>query len=277
MKNKGDNGGNRKRLDVLLTERGLYESRSRAAAAVMAGDVSVDGVRADKAGQMVAGEARIEIRKAARYVSRGGLKLQKALREFGLDLRDLVAMDAGASTGGFTDCLLKHGARRVYAIDVGYGQLDWRLRQDERVTVLERSNIRYLEPDTLPEKPSLATLDLSFISLTKVLDAVIKCLQPRFSIVALVKPQFEAGRGEAGKGGVVRDAAVHRRVLDEVWSFAESRGCRVCGLTDSGVPGSGGNIEYLIWLREAAADCPGIERQEKIEAVVVAAGIGRRG
>lgn len=264
-------GGGRQRLDALLVSRGLYPTRSRAAAAILAGEVSVGGAPAAKAGQQVAGDADIEVRAGPRYVSRGGLKLERAFQVFSLDAAGRVALDAGASTGGFTDCLLQHGARRVIAVDVGYGQLDWRLRQDERVTVLERRNLRYLEPRELPESPSLATLDLSFISLKKILAAVIKCLQPGFEIVALVKPQFEAGRRQVGSGGVVRDPAVHRRVLDDIWSFAGEQGCRVCGLTDSGTPGPNGNIEYLLWLRDAAGEgCRQPERGEAIEAALAA-------
>lgn len=278
MSQQGRFGGGKERLDALLVRRGYFSSRSQAAAAILAGDVKVDGVRTAKAGQPVAGDAGIEILSAPRYVSRGGLKLERALQAFALDVRGRAALDAGASTGGFTDCLLQHGARRVIAVDVGYGQLDWSLRQDERVIVLERRNLRHLQPEDLPERPDLATLDLSFISLKKVLPAVIKCLQPGFEIVALVKPQFEAGRGQVGSGGVVRDPEVHRQVLDGIWSFAEEQGLSVCGLTDSGTPGPGGNIEYLIWLRPAGDEgCLPPERREAVEAAVSAAGEGFAG
>lgn len=219
----------------------------------MAGLVRVDGRKEEKAGVQIDPEARITVTERDAFVSRGGLKLERAFEEFGLDVTGRVVLDAGASTGGFTDCLLRHGAARVIAIDVGYGQLDWKLRQDPRVTVLERTNIRYLEPRMLPVTPELATLDLSFISLKKVLAAVIKCLSPGFEIVALIKPQFEAGRGQVGKGGVVRDMAIHRRVLAEIWQLAVEEGCGVVGVTDSGLPGPSGNVEYLMHLVDGAA------------------------
>ena len=214
----------------------------------MAGEVKVGGQVVTKAGGLVAPDAEITIKEAPRFVSRGGLKLEKAFEEFPIDVRGRVVLDAGASTGGFTDCLLQHGARKVIAVDVGYGQLDWKLRQDPRVEVLERTNIRGLEPEMLSELPDFATLDLSFISLKKVLPAVIKCLNPRFELVALVKPQFEAGRSGVGKGGVVRDPEVHRQVLSDMREFAEAQGLVVMGLIESGVRGPKGNIEYLIYL-----------------------------
>jgi 23S rRNA (cytidine1920-2'-O)/16S rRNA (cytidine1409-2'-O)-methyltransferase len=179
------------------------------------------------------------------------LKLEKAFDVFPFDVEAKVALDAGASTGGFTECMLMHGARKVIAVDVGYGQLDWGLRQDDRVEVLERTNVRYLEQGQLSEPPEVATVDLSFISLKKALPAVIKCLLRGFELVVLVKPQFEAGRDRIGKGGVVRDLEVHRQVLDEVWELALDSGCAVLGLTDSGLPGPSGNIEYLLYLVDA--------------------------
>lgn len=244
----------RQRLDRILVERGFFSTRSQAGAAVLAGLVTVNGSREDKAGAQVRPEDVVAVAEHDAYVSRGGLKLERAFEAFPLDVSGKIALDAGASTGGFTDCLLRHGAARVIAVDVGYGQLDWSLRQDPRVDVLERTNIRYIEPGQLPAVPALATFDLSFISLKKVLPAVIKCLSPGFEIVALVKPQFEAGRGQVGKGGVVRDLEVHRRVLTEVWEMAVGSGCRVKGLTDSGVPGPSGNIEYLLFLADSAGD-----------------------
>ncbi|MHB0914283.1 MAG: TlyA family RNA methyltransferase [Thermoleophilia bacterium] len=239
---------------MILVERGFFSTRSQAGAAVLAGLVTVNGNPESKAGAQVRPGDEVAVAEHDAYVSRGGLKLERAFEAFPLDVSGRTALDAGASTGGFTDCLLRHGAARVIAVDVGYGQLDWSLRQDPRVDVLERTNIRYIQPDQLPAVPGLATLDLSFISLKKVLPAVIKCLSPGFEVIALVKPQFEAGRGQVGKGGVVRDLEVHRRVLAEVWDMAEGCGCRVQGLTDSGVPGPSGNIEYLIYLADAAGD-----------------------
>lgn len=240
----------KQRLDRILVERGFFSTRSQAGAAVLAGLVTVNGGKETKAGAQVAPGDVIAVEEHDTYVSRGGLKLERAFEVFDLDVTGKTVLDAGASTGGFTDCLLSHGAERVIAVDVGYGQLDWSLRQDPRVDVLERTNVRYLKPEQLPSNPDMATFDLSFISLKKVLPAVIKCLRPGFEIVALVKPQFEAGRGQVGKGGVVRDLEVHRRVLEEVWDMAVGCGCRVLGLTDSGVPGPSGNIEYLIFLAD---------------------------
>lgn len=237
----------------------------------MAGLVTVDGRKESKAGAQVAPGAPITITERDDYVSRGGLKLERAFAEFSLDVAGKTALDAGASTGGFTDCLLRHGAARVIAVDVGYGQLDWRLRQDNRVEVLERTNARYLTADQLPFVPDLATLDLSFISLKKVLPAVIKCLRPGFEVIALVKPQFEAGRGLVGKGGVVRDLEVHRQVLAGTWQMAEEAGCQVVGLTDSGVPGPSGNIEYLIRLVDAAGGWAGgaaLAREESLAILI---------
>jgi 23S rRNA (cytidine1920-2'-O)/16S rRNA (cytidine1409-2'-O)-methyltransferase len=239
------------RLDTVLVQRGFFSSRSQAAAAVLAGEVSVGGRQVTKAGTLVAGEAEIELRERQRFASRGGLKLEHAFEVFPIDVTGRVALDAGASTGGLTDCLLSHGARKVIAVDVGYGQLDWKLRQDPRVETLERTNIRYLKPEDMSEPASFATLDLSFISLKKVLPAVIELLGPDCELVALVKPQFEAGRGLVGKGGVVRDPAVRREVLAGMWEFAQSMGLSVLGLVESGVPGPKGNIEYLLYLAGA--------------------------
>ncbi|MHB1361107.1 MAG: TlyA family RNA methyltransferase [Thermoleophilia bacterium] len=240
----------KKRLDTILVERGLFNTRSQAAAAVMAGEVSVAGQSVTKAGAQVAPDVEITLREEPRFVSRGGLKLERAFQEFPIDVEGKAAIDVGASTGGFTDCLLQHGARKVIAVDVGYGQLDWKLRQDPRVEVLERTNVRGLTPLMLSESPEFATFDLSFISLKKVFPAVIKCLSSGFRIVALIKPQFEAGRESVGKGGVVRDPEVHRQVLAGIWDYAEESGLTVMGLTGSGVRGPKGNIEYLIYLAD---------------------------
>ncbi len=215
---------------------------------MLAGEVKVDGVMVTKAGAQVAAGVGIELKEESRYVSRGGLKLERAFEEFKLDVAGEACLDAGASTGGFSDCLLQHGARKVIAVDVGYGQLDWKLRNDARVEVLERTNIRCLEPSMLSEPPAFATFDLSFISLTKVLQAVIACLRPDFRAVALIKPQFEAGRGQVGKGGVVRDASIRRQVLSGIWRFIETSGWTVLGLTASPIRGPKGNIEYLIYF-----------------------------
>ncbi|HBT47190.1 MAG TPA: TlyA family rRNA (cytidine-2'-O)-methyltransferase [Peptococcaceae bacterium] len=258
-------GKARKRLDVLLVERGLFPSREQARRAIMAGEVQVDGQTLSKPGSQVAEHAKIEVSASLPpYVSRGGLKLEGALREFGVDPSGKVALDAGASTGGFTDCLLQHGALRVHAVDVGYGQLDWRLRQDPRVVVHERVNLRYLTPDILGEKVDLATLDLSFISLNKVWPAVRQCLLPRGEVIALVKPQFEAGPERVGKKGVVRDPGVHRQVLLEVCSGARAQGFSILGITYSPLLGPEGNREFFLWL---AVGVPGLT-WEKMEALV---------
>ncbi|MGI9951550.1 TlyA family RNA methyltransferase [Moorellaceae bacterium AZ2] len=258
-------GSTRKRLDVLLVERGLFPSRERARTAIMAGEVLVNGRALCKPGSQVAAEAEIEVLNSSpRYVSRGGLKLERALQVFGVDPSGRVALDAGASTGGFTDCLLKHGARRVHAVDVGYGQLDWRLRQDPRVVVHERVNLRYLTPEILGERVDLATLDLSFISLSKVWSAVLKCLLPQGEVIALVKPQFEAGPERVGKKGVVRDPEVHCQVLLEVCAGAQAQGFSLWGLSYSPLLGPEGNREFFLWLGLSA---PGLTWRE-VEALV---------
>ncbi|MER3405379.1 MAG: TlyA family rRNA (cytidine-2'-O)-methyltransferase [Chloroflexota bacterium] len=249
-------------------QHGLVESRERAQALILAGDVRVNGVVVTKPAQLVPEDAEIEAGTASLpYVSRGGLKLQHALDTFGIDVRGLVALDVGASTGGFTDCLLQRGAARVYAIDVGYGQLAWKLRQDPRVVVLERTNIRYLE--RLPDGAlaDLATVDVSFISLTKVLPAVLRLLKPDGFLIALVKPQFEAGPQRVGRGGVVRDPAVHREVLQQIISWAQEYGLVVRGLTRSPILGPAGNVEFLLWL-DRRRDAPGIDVAQAIEDVV---------
>jgi 23S rRNA (cytidine1920-2'-O)/16S rRNA (cytidine1409-2'-O)-methyltransferase len=239
----------RPRLDVLLVQRGLAESRERAQALILAGAVRVDGQVAMRAGVRVAADAAVEVGASALpYVSRGGLKLAHALDTFGLDVRGLVALDAGASTGGFTDVLLQRGAARVYAVDVGYGQLAWSLRQDPRVVVLERTNVRYLA--RLPDGAlaDLATVDVSFISLAKVLPAILRLLTLEAFVVALVKPQFEAGPRQVGRDGVVHEPAVHRQVLEDVTAWAGAQALAVRGLTRSPVRGPAGNVEFLVWL-----------------------------
>ncbi len=234
---------NKTRLDVLLVERGLAESRQRAQRLIRAGQVLVNDRPVDKPGTQVDDGAAIRLRAKLPYVSRGGLKLAAALDTFGVDVRGAVCADVGASTGGFTDCLLQRGAARVYAIDVGYGQLAWRLRQDQRVVVMERVNVRYLEG--LPEMVDVATVDVSFISLQLVLPAVLRFLKPDGHVIPLIKPQFEAGRQQVGKGGVVKDPAVHRAVLERVLGWAIEHGLAVQGLIPSPLRGPKGNVEFL--------------------------------
>ncbi|MBR2143441.1 TlyA family RNA methyltransferase [Anaerovibrio sp.] len=239
----------KERLDVLLVEKNLVQSRARAKTTIMAGLVLVDGNRIDKAGTMVKVNANIRILgNDIPYVSRGGLKLEKAIKEFGVVLTGKVTADIGASTGGFTDCMLQNGAVRVFAIDVGYGQLDWSLRTDERVINMERTNIRNVTPTDIGELIDLASIDVAFISLEKVLPAVKAMLKADGEVVALIKPQFEAGREKVGKKGVVRDARVHLEVIHRVVNIAREMGFITRGLTFSPVKGPEGNIEYLIWL-----------------------------
>lgn len=236
----------KERLDVLLTQKGLCDSRSRAQALIMSGEVYVNGLKCDKAGTAVEVEARIEVRgNACPYVSRGGLKLEKALRDFGVDPTGFVCSDSGASTGGFTDCLLQKGAKKVFAIDVGYGQLAWSIRTDERVVCMERTNIRYVKPEDLGEPLDLSVVDVSFISLRIVLPAIKNLLKPTGQIVCLIKPQFEAGKDKVGKKGVVRDAAVHEEVLNGFLTVAAELELTVRNLTFSPVKGPEGNIEFL--------------------------------
>lgn len=256
------------RLDVLLVQRGLTDSREQAQALIMAGNVLVDGQPRIKASTMVPDAANVEVREPLPYVSRGGLKLAGALRDFGLDVSGLTFLDIGASTGGFTDCLLQAGARRVYAIDVGYGQLDWRMRQDPRVVVLERTNVRHLE--SLPELADAAVVDVSFISLTLVLPTVVRLTKPEAWIVTLVKPQFEAGRQQVGKGGVVRDPEVHRAVLLKVANWARAHGLVVRGVTVSPLLGPAGNREFFLLLAKRGEGIDyerGIERCLQIDSV----------
>lgn len=239
----------KERLDVLLVERGLAGSRERAKRIIMAGQVLVDGQKVDKAGMTVKAGAEIRLLGGdLPYVSRGGLKLAKAVQAFGLTLSGKIAADIGASTGGFTDCMLQNGAQKVYAIDVGYGQLAWKLRTDERVVNMERTNIRSVTPDMIPDILDFASIDVAFISLEKVLPAVRELLKPEGEIAALIKPQFEAGREHVGKKGVVRDPAIHLAVIRRVLSFSREHGFSVRGLTFSPVKGPEGNIEYLAWL-----------------------------
>ncbi len=244
----------RVRIDSLLSERGLFPSRSRAAASVIAGDVLVlpERRRALKPGEMVAEDAEFEVSRGPEFASRGGIKLANALGAFGLDVAGRHALDVGASTGGFTDCLLQRGAAHVVALDVAYGALDWRLRSDERVTVIERFNARELTAEQLPYTPDLIVIDVSFISLTKVLPAVLASAAPRFDCLAMIKPQFEVGRGQVGKGGVVRDPTTRRRALVDVGEAGVELGTAVLGYARSGLPGPKGNLESFVWLAEGA-------------------------
>jgi 23S rRNA (cytidine1920-2'-O)/16S rRNA (cytidine1409-2'-O)-methyltransferase len=243
----------RVRLDTLLAARGLFPSRSRAAAAVLAGDVLLGAgrQRADKPGQMVAEDVEVAVDGPPPYVSRGGIKLANALDALGLDVAGRHALDVGASTGGFTDCLLQRGAAHVVTLDVAYGELDWRIRQDARVTVLERVNARALEPDVLPYRPDLVVIDVSFISLGKVLPAVLAACADRYDCLAMVKPQFEVGRERIGKGGVVRDVGLRRDAIAEVAACARTLGASVMGFAPSGLPGPAGNRETFAWLASA--------------------------
>ena len=241
---------NKERLDVLLVSRGLAESRAKAQALIMSGQVYVDNQKADKAGASFAQDAAIEVRgDACPYVSRGGLKLAKALRDFGVDPTGYVCSDSGASTGGFTDCLLQHGAAKVFAIDVGYGQLAWSIRSDPRVVTMERTNIRYVTREEIKEPVDFASIDVSFISLTKVLGPVKSLLTDEGQVVCLIKPQFEAGREKVGKKGVVRDKKVHLEVIRMVMEFAAGLGFELLNLEYSPIRGPEGNIEYLLYLQ----------------------------
>jgi 23S rRNA (cytidine1920-2'-O)/16S rRNA (cytidine1409-2'-O)-methyltransferase len=239
----------RERIDKLLVERGLAESRTKAQAMVMAGVVLVNEQRVEKPSEQFATDSQIRIKHAddptSRYVGRGGLKLEAALREFQIDTRGAVCLDVGASTGGFTDCLLQNGAAKVFAIDVGHNQIDWRLRNDPRVEVREGVNARYLEPQNFPRKFDLVVIDVSFISVAKILPAVVPLLRPNGSLVVLIKPQFEVGRGEVGSGGVVRDEGKRMKAVAEVNGFASTMGLQVEGTIESPITGAEGNVEYL--------------------------------
>lgn len=246
----------KERLDIMLVKRNLAESREKAKAVIMSGNVFVDGQREDKAGSTFPPEVSIEVRgHALPYVSRGGLKLEKALACFDVDVKDCVCTDVGASTGGFTDCMLQNGARKVYAIDVGRGQLDWKLRNDPRVVCMEKTNIRYVTPEDIGEPVDFSSIDVSFISLTKVLGPIRAYLKDDGQIVALIKPQFEAGREKVGKKGVVREKSTHREVIRKIMDYAQSIGFDLCALDHSPIKGPEGNIEYLIHLKK----CSGTE------------------
>ncbi len=235
------------RLDTLLVERELAPTRAKARSLIMRGAVYVDGERVDKAGALVKASSEVTVKDSSqKYVSRGGYKLEGALSEFGIDVSGSVALDVGASTGGFTDCLLQRGVARVYAVDVGYGQLDWKLRNDERVAVIEKLNARYLMPEDIGEKVDIAVIDVSFISLTMVIPPLKNVLKPRGRLVALIKPQFEVGKGQVGKGGIVRDEAKHQEVIEKISSFLNGLGFTVTGVIPSPILGAQGNKEFLI-------------------------------
>lgn len=259
----------KERLDVLLVNRGLAPSREKAKALIMAGQVFVENEREDKAGSVFPSGVSIEIHgETLKYVSRGGLKLEKAMAEFPIDLTGKICMDIGASTGGFTDCMLQNSAAKVYAVDVGYGQFAWKLRQDERVVCMEKTNIRYVTQEDIDDVLDFASVDVSFISLSKVLPAAANLLKDKGEMVCLIKPQFEAGREKVGKKGVVRDPKVHLEVIENVISFATENGFSVLGLSYSPVKGPEGNIEYLIHLRKEA---PFIDEAVNPQKVVEAA------
>ncbi|SEA67811.1 23S rRNA (cytidine1920-2'-O)/16S rRNA (cytidine1409-2'-O)-methyltransferase [Desulfuromusa kysingii] len=241
----------KERLDKLLVQRGLTISRERARALILAGKVIVDDHRIDKAGTQVQNDADVRIKgDDIPYVSRGGLKLSRALSEFSIDVTAKIALDVGASTGGFSDCLLQHGVKKVYAVDVGYGQLAWKLREDPRIINLERCNIRYLQPDQLEDVPALAVIDASFISLEKILPNTLNLLALDAEVVALIKPQFEVGRGRVGKGGVVKDQQQHTEVVEQICRFTQDLNCTVLGVTESPILGPKGNREFLIYLKK---------------------------
>lgn len=245
----------KKRLDVLVCERGLVDSRQRAQAVIMSGQVYVNGQKASKAGTPIEEDAEIEVRgQPLRYVSRGGLKLEKAMKTWPIDLAGAVCADIGSSTGGFTDCMLQNGASKVYAVDVGYGQLAWSLRSDERVVCLERTNARYLTREQIPETLDFASIDVSFISLKLILPPLRELLKPEGHIACLIKPQFEAGREKVGKKGVVRDPDIHREVLEHFLVNAKEAGFCVKGITFSPIRGPEGNIEYLGYLSHEAGE-----------------------
>ncbi len=239
----------KERLDKLLVQKGLVSSRERARAMILAGQVIVDDHRVDKAGAQVSAVAEIRLKgEDLPFVSRGGLKLDKALDAFSIDVSGLVAIDVGASTGGFTDCLLQRGAAKVYAVDVGYGQLAWKLREDERVVNMERCNIRHLSGEQLGMVPQLAVIDASFISLEKVLPNTLDLISADGQVVALIKPQFEVGKGLVGKGGIIKDERLHQQVLERIRGLAVDLNCKVLGLIDSPIRGAKGNLEFLIHL-----------------------------
>lgn len=260
----------KERLDVLLVQQGFFESREKAKRVIMSGVVFVDGQRVDKAGTQVPDDADIEVKGATcPYVSRGGMKLAKAIKEFNIDLADSRCMDMGASTGGFTDCMLQNGAAKVYAVDVGYGQLDWKLRNDDRVINMEKTNIRYMEVEAIEDVIDFISIDVSFISLTLILPVAEKLLKESGKLVCLVKPQFEAGREQVGKKGIVKDKAVHREVILKVADFSRTLGFSIDGVTFSPMTGAKGNIEYLLYMSKESSSSLNEEEVEKIADSVI--------
>ena len=238
------------RLDSLLIERGLVTTRQQAIGLILSGNILVDGIKIEKAGKAVPEDAEIVVKETLRYVGRGGLKLEEAIRSFNLNVKDKSAIDIGASTGGFTDCLLQHGAKKVYAVDVGYGQLHWRLRQDTRVINIEKTHILKLDWRLIQDPIDIATVDLSFISVTRIFPVLCEHLQQSATVIILVKPQFEVGKGEVGKGGIVRDKDKIQKAVDKVISHAVKAGFKVRGLINSPITGQKGNIEYLLYLEK---------------------------
>ena len=263
----------KERLDILIVNKGLAASREKAKAIIMSGIVYVDGQKEDKAGSMFEETANIEVRGATlKYVSRGGLKLEKAMTHFGVQLKDKICMDVGSSTGGFTDCMLQNGAVKVYAVDVGHGQLDWKLRNDHRVVCMEKTNIRYVTPEDITDRINFSSIDVSFISLTKVLGPVKALLADDGQIVCLIKPQFEAGREKVGKKGVVREKSTHLEVIEKVIEFAVSIGFEILNLEYSPIKGPEGNIEYLVHLKkEQDVEQAGMKENVDVQKVVEAA------
>ena len=259
----------KERLDVLLVQQGLANSRELAKAYIMAGNVYVDGQKEDKAGTKVAVTAKLEVKgNQMKYVSRGGYKLEKAMDVFGIRLDGKICLDIGASTGGFTDCMLQNGASKVYAIDVGYGQFAWKLRNEERVVCLEKTNVRYVTHEQVPDEGDFASIDVSFISLTKVLPAVLGVLGEKGQLVCLIKPQFEAGREKVGKKGVVRDSSVHREVIEMIVEYVRTQSLGILGLDFSPIKGPEGNIEYLIYLDKSRSGMHEDEVQARVDTVV---------
>ena len=257
---------NKIRLDVAITERGLTESREKAKAVIMAGSVFVNGQKVTKSGTTINEEDKIEIKgDKLPFVSRGGLKLDKAIRSFNIDLKDKVCMDIGASTGGFTDCMLQNGAKKVYSVDVGYGQLAWKLRTDERVINMERTNFRYLKPEQINEKLDFASVDVSFISLDKILPVMYGLLKDNALSVCLIKPQFEAGREKVGKKGVVRESATHIEVVEKVVNLAKQLDFSVIGIDFSPIKGPEGNIEYLLFLKKCTGESIDLDIEELVD------------
>lgn len=257
----------KKRLDIYLVENNLVSGRDLAKSLIMAGKVYVNNQRADKAGEQISETDKVEVRaEVQKYVSRGGLKLEKAMESFDISLSGLVCMDIGASTGGFTDCMLQNGAEKVFAVDVGYGQLAWKLRCDERVVNMERTNIRYVTEEDIKTKLDFASIDVAFISLKLVLPVLYNLLEEEKTFVALIKPQFEAGREKVGKKGVVRDKNVHKEVIQEIVSFSQNMGFKILGLEFSPIRGPEGNIEYLMYARKTKTDI--IDFTQEIDALV---------